>query len=163
MDNQVKGNAHNKPRWPRRRRHPRPAKADGGSETAGKRAERQRPALRRRRWIPSTGDRHRYSCSTPRSARARTTIIADFNVADDTIGLDNAVFTALTTVPGLTARAASTEFGSLAAPGHLRPHHLQQPDRSLFYDSDGRRRPSAVLFASVQPGLAITASDFFVM
>jgi Ca2+-binding RTX toxin-like protein len=91
--------------------------------------------------------------------------ILDFNVADDQILLDNAVFTGLTLNAGV-------DIGSLyASEFRVGASALDSTDRiiynsqtgALLYDSDGIGAAAAVQFASVNTGLGITASDFFVM
>jgi serralysin len=87
--------------------------------------------------------------------------ITDFNVAADTIHLENAVFTAL----------AAT--GALAA-GLFRDLSLGAQDANdviiynrvtgdLFYESNGLAAGGQTLFADVTNGLALTSLDFFVV
>lgn len=91
--------------------------------------------------------------------------ILGFNVADDTIVLDNAVFTALTMSAGVDLRSlSSSEFRVGAAA-------LDSSDRiiynsmtgALLYDGDGIGGALAVEFASVGVGLGLTAGDFHVI
>jgi Ca2+-binding RTX toxin-like protein len=58
--------------------------------------------------------------------------LTDFSVDDDSIELENAIFTALTTTG------------------------------ALFYDSDGSGGSLAVQFATLSTGLVLTSADFFV-
>ncbi len=91
--------------------------------------------------------------------------ILDFNVADDAIGLDNAVFTALTMNAGVDLRGLyASEFraGAAAMDSTDRIIYNSQTG-ALLYDSDGIGAAAAVQFASVNAGLGITANDFFVM
>ena len=93
--------------------------------------------------------------------------IRDFDVdgagADsfDTIRLENAIFTQLTTT------------GDLAASRFLRVTNAADFDNGrtityvsstggLYYDTNGAAAGGATLFAALAPGLALTAADFFV-
>lgn len=88
--------------------------------------------------------------------------ITDFNVADDTIRLDNAIFTALTSTGVLAASLFKDNFLS---PRDANDKIIYNSNTgSLFYDADGLGTSfSAVKFASLTPGLALTAADFFVI
>ena len=86
--------------------------------------------------------------------------VLDFNAANDTFFLDDAVFTAL---------AAGTP-RRRRVPG--RQHRVDADDRilydsatgNIFYDADGSGGgSSAILFATVNPGTAITNVDFVVI
>jgi serralysin len=85
--------------------------------------------------------------------------IVDFNVADDTILLENAVFTTL--IPGgLTAGRFVT--GTAAQDADDRVIY-NSGTGALFYDSDGTGGAAAVQFATVSAGLSLTSLDFFVV
>jgi Ca2+-binding RTX toxin-like protein len=99
--------------------------------------------------------------NTALNAATNHDTITDFNVAADTIHLENAVFTAL----------AAT--GALAA-GLFRDISLGAQDANdviiynrvtgdLFYDSNGLAAGGQTLFADVTNGLALTAADFVVI
>jgi Ca2+-binding RTX toxin-like protein len=86
--------------------------------------------------------------------------IVDFSSADDTIRLDDAVFTKLggpgalnpnAFVTGTAAGDANDRIIYDAATGHL------------FYDADGSGGTAAVLFATLSGNPALTASDFIVI
>jgi Ca2+-binding RTX toxin-like protein len=85
--------------------------------------------------------------------------IGDFSVADDTIQLENAVFTGLA-AGALAAGAFNT--GAARDPGRS-PDHLQQRDRRAAVRRGRRGRPGSVQFATLGAGLGITASDFLVI
>ena len=85
--------------------------------------------------------------------------ILDFNVADDTMRLDHTIFTAL----GVGALTASAFKDNALAPRDADDHIIYNSDTgSLFYDADGLGGAAAVKFASLLPGLALTAADFVV-
>ena len=88
--------------------------------------------------------------------------IADFNVADDTIRLDNAIFTALTETGVLDP---SLFKDNAIAPRDADDRIIYNSNTgSLFYDADGTGTAFvAVKFASLAPGLALTAADFVVI
>jgi Ca2+-binding RTX toxin-like protein len=96
---------------------------------------------------------------TPLSAASNVDTITDFNVADDTIILENAIFTALA-AGGLSAERFV--LGTMA---------LDVDDRilydsttgNIFYDSDGFGGSGATRFAQVSGSPALTHLDFIVV
>ncbi|MEA3028998.1 MAG: hypothetical protein QOG13_323 [Sphingomonadales bacterium] len=85
--------------------------------------------------------------------------LADFNAVDDTIALDDAVFAGLT--PGALPASAFVA-GSAAGDADDRIIYNSATGQILF-DADGNGSGLAVLFATVQPGTVLTASDFTVI
>jgi Ca2+-binding RTX toxin-like protein len=85
--------------------------------------------------------------------------IYDFNVAADTVLLDDAVFAGLT--PGALAAGAFVT-GSAAADADDRVIY-DAAAGSLLFDADGSGAGAAVLFATLDAGLALTAGDFLVV
>jgi hypothetical protein len=88
--------------------------------------------------------------------------IADFSVADDSIHLDDAIFTALTTLGTLDASA----FKDIALAARDADDRIlyNSTTGSLFYDADGSASAFApVKFAALSPGLALSAADFVVV
>jgi len=85
--------------------------------------------------------------------------ITDFSVADDTIALDDAVFAGLN-LGALSANAFV--IGAAAQDGDDRIIYNSATGQ-LFFDADGSRSGAAVLFATLQPGAALTANDFTVI
>ena len=86
--------------------------------------------------------------------------ITDFNVAADTIRIDNAVFTGLAT-GALAAGAflANTTGKAAAADDRI----IYETDTgNLYFDRDGTGGAAAVQFAKVATGLALTSADFIV-
>ena len=85
--------------------------------------------------------------------------VFDFSVLNDTINLENAVFVGL--VAGALP-AGQFHIGAAAADGN---DHIIYDAASgdLSFDADGTGASAQVQFASLQPGLALTAADFFVI
>jgi serralysin len=96
--------------------------------------------------------------NTPLGAGNVDTIV-DFNVAADTIRLENAVFTGL---PAGALAATAFVIGAAAADALDRIIYNNVAG-SLLFDSDGNGAAAAVQFASISAGLAMTAADFFVV
>ncbi|MDQ2067250.1 M10 family metallopeptidase C-terminal domain-containing protein [Xinfangfangia sp. CPCC 101601] len=85
--------------------------------------------------------------------------IVDFSPADDTIAIDNVIFLALTKTGPLAANQFVTGTAATAAT-HRIIHDANTGQ--IFYDRDGTGAAAKVLFATVTPGLALTAADFLV-
>ncbi|WP_082145518.1 M10 family metallopeptidase [Microvirga massiliensis] len=85
--------------------------------------------------------------------------ITDFVVADDTIQLSKAIFTALTTTGILAAEAFYT--GSTAHDASDRILYDRNTG-SLVYDQDGTGSAAALKFAQLAPGLSLTNADFLI-
>ena len=96
--------------------------------------------------------------SSPHSA-TNTDTITDFNVADDTVRLDDRIFTAAG-APG-TLDANAFHGGAAAA---TMDHRIiyNAATGALSYDADGSGAEGAVRFATVSTGLAMTNADFVV-
>lgn len=89
--------------------------------------------------------------------------ITDFIVVDDTVYLENAVFTALTT--NGTLLAASFAKNGTGNAGDASDRIIYETDTGkVYYDRDGTGLAfDSVHFATLTPGLAVTNTDFFVM
>jgi uncharacterized delta-60 repeat protein len=87
--------------------------------------------------------------------------IADFNVADDTIELENAIFAALGTATG-TLSAGAFVIGTAALDAASRIVYNSDTG-ALFYDSDGNAAGSSVQIATLETGLALTNNDFLII
>ena len=88
-------------------------------------------------------------------------IIVGFSVVDDTMYLDDAIFTRLSTGT-LTSAAFARNTTGLASDSLDRIIYETNTGR-LYYDADGTGTASArVHFATIATNLAITQSDFFV-
>jgi serralysin len=87
--------------------------------------------------------------------------IKDFSVADDTIQLENAVFTELSPFGG-TLSAGAFFIGAAA---HDRDDRIvyDSSTGSLMYDADGNGGGQAKAFAVLEAGLALTPDDFFIV
>jgi Ca2+-binding RTX toxin-like protein len=90
--------------------------------------------------------------------------ITDFNVADDTIRLENAIFTALTVTGALSAAAFQANTTGLADDATDRIVYETDTGK-LFYDADGNQAGGVdgVHFATLAVGLALTSGDFVVI
>jgi Ca2+-binding RTX toxin-like protein len=98
--------------------------------------------------------------NTALNAATNHDTITDFNVAADTIHLENAVFTLL----GAGALAASAFRDlSLGAQDANDVIIYNRATGDLFYDSNGLAAGGQTLFADVTNGLALTAADFVVI
>ena len=93
-------------------------------------------------------------------AAANRDTIVDFNVAADTIWLENGAFTALGAAGALSADAF--QVGGVAADADVRI--IYNPSNGkLFYDADGDGASAVIWFATLQAGLSLTASDFVIV
>ncbi|MFN0191090.1 MAG: calcium-binding protein, partial [Aestuariivirga sp.] len=84
--------------------------------------------------------------------------VEDFTVVDDTIRLDDAIFTALS---GGYLTAAEFQIGAAAADASDRIIY-NSATGALLYDSDGAGGTAAIQFATLDTGLAMTNADVFV-
>jgi Ca2+-binding RTX toxin-like protein len=109
--------------------------------------------------LTGLGGQDQFLFNTALNAASNVDEISDFNVAADTILLDDAVFTTLTAgtlaagqfVTGTAAQDAQDRIIYNSATG------------ALVYDSDGTGAVAAIQFAEVTPGLALTNLDFLVV
>lgn len=87
--------------------------------------------------------------------------ITDFKVVDDTIHLENAIFTLLST-GALSSTAFLANTTGLATDA-LNRIVFETDTGNLFYDADGSGAGAAVQFAVLDAGLRLTSADFFVI
>jgi len=87
-------------------------------------------------------------------------IITDFNVAEDTIHLDDAVFVGLTTGTLGGAAFAANLIG--AATDALDRIIYETDTGRVYFDADGNGAIASVHFATLTDNLAVTDADFFV-
>lgn len=88
--------------------------------------------------------------------------IKDFNVADDTIRLENAIFSTVTGTGTLTAAQFVANTSGTAADSS--DHIIYETDTGkLFYDSNGNAAGGVTQFALLSPDLALTHADFFII
>jgi Ca2+-binding RTX toxin-like protein len=85
--------------------------------------------------------------------------IVDFNVAADTIELENAIFTVLNAPGTLAAAAFRANTTGLAADASDRIVY-ETDTGELYYDADGNGAGASVLFAKLDTGLSLTNADF---
>jgi hypothetical protein len=96
------------------------------------------------------------------SSSTNVDTITDFNFAADTIQLDNAIFTALTTVGILSSAGFHANSTGLA--GDSTDRIIYELDTGeLYYDANGSASGGGILFAKVGIGLGITNADFVVI
>jgi Ca2+-binding RTX toxin-like protein len=89
--------------------------------------------------------------------------VADFVVADDTIQLENAIFTALTTTGTLGAGSLRAGAGVTSAADADDFVLYDATTGALYYDADGSGLAAgAVQFARIGAGLLVTSADFVV-
>ena len=100
--------------------------------------------------------------NTALNASLNVDIITDFAVVDDTIRLENAVFTALVATGTLSASLFTANTAGIAQDADDRI--IYDIDSGwLYYDSNGNSAGGSVHFATIAAGLALTANDFFVV
>ncbi len=88
--------------------------------------------------------------------------ILDFNVIDDTVRLENAIFTHITGTRTLTSAQFYKSAAGVAHDGS--DHIIYETDTGkLFYDSNGSAAGGSVHFATISKDLALTAADFFIV
>ena len=88
---------------------------------------------------------------------ANVDAIADFSTVDDYIYLDRTIFEAILADGRLGADAFHV--GASAGDAEDRILYDDATGR-LFYDADGSGSTAALLFAQLDPGLALTRADF---
>jgi Ca2+-binding RTX toxin-like protein len=87
--------------------------------------------------------------------------IGDFNVANDTIRLDNAIFDAIAGVGTLTAAQFVANASGTAADANDRIVYETDTGK-LFYDINGNAVGGSIQFATLTAGLALTNADFVI-
>jgi hypothetical protein len=95
-------------------------------------------------------------------AAGNVDVVTDFSVADDTIELENAIFTAFAATGPVVAGAL--RIGSAAADRDDRIIY-NSVDGALSYDADGNTAGgvAAVRIATLSTNLSITSADFLVV
>ena len=86
--------------------------------------------------------------------------ISGFSVADDTIKIDNAIFTGLSA--GSALGAAAFHIGAAAGDADDRIIY-DSSNGKLYFDADGNGAGAAVHFATLSAGLSLTNADFVVI
>jgi Ca2+-binding RTX toxin-like protein len=100
-----------------------------------------------------------FTFTTALDAATNVDTIADFVVADDTIRLENAIFTGLATG---TLAAAAFRIGAAAADAD---DHIiyDSATGALYFDANGNAAGGTTRFAQLDAGLALTNLDFVVV
>jgi Ca2+-binding RTX toxin-like protein len=88
-------------------------------------------------------------------------VITDYNVAEDSIWLEDAVFAGLSLGGLSAARFVANAEGAATTEAHRIIHDTDSG--ALLFDADGNGAGAAVQFATLTPGLALTSADFFVV
>jgi serralysin len=88
--------------------------------------------------------------------------IQGFNVIDDTIRLENAIFTEIAGTRTLTSAQFHKSTAGVAHDGSDRIIYETDTGK-LFYDSNGNAAGGSVYFATISKNLALTAADFFIV
>src|SRR5262245_44694113 len=97
---------------------------------------------------------------TPLNAATNVDRILDFNVSDDTILLDDAVFSSSLGLGNISA--GEFVIGTAAQDANDRVIY-DSNSGALLYDSDGAGGTAAIRFAELSTGLALTNLDFLVV
>jgi Ca2+-binding RTX toxin-like protein len=109
--------------------------------------------------LTGLGGQDSFLFDTPLDAAVNLDVITDFDVADDTILLENTVFGAFA-AGGLAAERFVVGTAALDASDNI---IYDAVTGRLFYDSDGTGAAAAIQFAEVTAGLALTELDFLVV
>jgi Ca2+-binding RTX toxin-like protein len=107
-------------------------------------------------------DVFRFNTVTTTSLAQNLDQITDFSVIDDTIQLENSIFTAL--IP--TGTLAAGNFVSSNTPKALDANDFILHDKdngALYYDADGKGQIAAVQIATIGINLNMTSADFVVI
>ncbi|MGL4488435.1 MAG: calcium-binding protein [Rhizobiaceae bacterium] len=103
----------------------------------------------------------RFRFSTALNASSNMDTIADFNLADDTMLLENAIFTQLTVAGALSAtQFKNLNLGAIDADDRIL---YNDTTGALFYDADGSGAGAAIQFALLTGSPTVTVADFFVV
>ena len=111
--------------------------------------------------LTGLGGQDSYLFNTALSEASNIDAITDFNVADDTIQLDDHIFSSSLT-PGNSVAGSQFVIGAAATDAN---HRIIYNDATgaVLYDSDGTGATAAIQFAQLSAGLALTNFDFLVV
>ena len=98
--------------------------------------------------------------NTPLNAATNLDVITDFSVADDTIQLDDDVFSSSLGLGNISAGEFVIGAAALDANDRI---IYDDTTGALFYDSDGVGGTAQIHFATLSTGLALTNLDFLVV
>jgi Ca2+-binding RTX toxin-like protein len=110
--------------------------------------------------LTGLGGQDSFLFNTPLSVDFNVDVITDFNVADDTILLDQDIFSSSLGLGNISA--GELVIGSAAQDANDRIIY-DSGTGTLSYDNDGLGGNAAVQFAALSPGLALTYLDFVVV
>jgi Ca2+-binding RTX toxin-like protein len=110
--------------------------------------------------LTGLGGQDSFLFNTALDAAVNLDEITDFDVADDTILLDDAIFSSSLGLGNIAA--GEFVIGSVALDANDRIIY-NNVTGDLFYDSDGVGGTAAIQFAELTPGLALTNLDFLVV
>lgn len=105
--------------------------------------------------------RDNFDFNTALSATTNVDTIVDFNVAADTIRIDDSIFKAIGQTSGVLA-AAKFYIGAAAHDADDRIIY-DQASGALMYDADGNGAGAAIKFATLTTKLALTNADFIII
>lgn len=100
--------------------------------------------------------------NTALNAATNVDTITDFSVVDDTIQLDNAIFTRLGIEGRLSTSMLAINLTGEATDANDRIIYESDTGR-LYYDANGSAAGAGVHFATLSPGLALTVNDFLII
>jgi Ca2+-binding RTX toxin-like protein len=106
------------------------------------------------------GGKDFFRFDTALNAATNVDSVSDFSVPNDTIQLQNAIFTALTTTGTLAASAFNTGTAAKQADDRI---IYNKANGDLRYDADGTGSAASIKFAQLDAGLALTRFDFVVV
>ncbi|WP_442579103.1 calcium-binding protein [Mesorhizobium sp. ASY16-5R] len=99
---------------------------------------------------------------TALSATGNVDSVTDFRAADDTVCLENAVFTTLTAKGTLALDAFRANTTGLATDSSDRIIY-ETDTGELYYDANGSAAGGGIVFAELTVGLSLTSADFVVV
>jgi serralysin len=114
-----------------------------------------------RDFLTGLGGTDSFLFDTPLSAALNVDVITDFNVADDTIRLDDDIFSSSLT-PFNSVAGSQFVIGAAAQDAGDRIIYSSATGE-VYYDSDGTGPAAQIQFATLSAGLALTNFDFFVV
>jgi Ca2+-binding RTX toxin-like protein len=91
--------------------------------------------------------------------------IIDFNVADDSVYMDNAVFTKLGSGSLTSPKTVSSSYFTVGDKAKDSNDYIvyDKVTGSLSYDADGSKSGAAVEIAKLAPNLGLTYNDFYIV
>ena len=111
--------------------------------------------------LTGLGGQDSFLFNTALSEAFNIDVITDFNVDDDTIVLDDDIFSSSLT-PGNSVAGSQFVIGAAALDAGDRIIY-DDTTGAVYYDSDGTGGAAQIQFAELSPGLALTNFDFLVV